>query len=130
LLAFLVGIALAVGFSAIFGPLGRRAAPFPRAPISPFGQLELDRRELPRSGPVPIALALAEPSANADPLPAHVFSTSDDRMIETKARLDEARSVATVEIDSGWLQPGTYLVQLKTTERSVLPLRRYMVVVR
>ena len=32
---------------------------------------------------------------------------------------------AHLEIEVGWLTPGTYLVYLTTTEKSPLPLRRY-----
>ena len=55
---------------------------------------------------------------------------SDRRKLEMGARLDPTLTVATIEIESGWLVPDTYLVQLRTTERSVLPLRRYVIVVR
>ena len=41
-----------------------------------------------------------------------------------------ARMAATIEVDAGYLQPGTYLVEIQTTERSVFPLRRYFIVVR
>src|SRR2546422_2335965 len=95
LAVFVAGCALTVGTGLLLR--GRSPAPFPRAPVAPFGQLELDRGELPASGLIPIALALAEPSANADPLPAQVFSTTSDRMLEMKARLDDARTVATIE---------------------------------
>jgi hypothetical protein len=129
LTAFAAGLALAVGAGLALGRLGRHST-LPAAPIEPFGQLELDRRDFPSSRPIPIALRLAEPSADANPLPAQVFSMSDRRKLEMGARLDAARTVATIDIESGWLLPGTYLVQLRTTERSVLPLRRYVIVVR
>ena len=123
------GVALAVGAGFALGLLGRRST-LPTAPIEPFGQLELDHRDLPKTGALAIGLALAEPSADANPLPAQVFSMSDRRKLEMGARLDPTLTVATIEIESGWLVPDTYLVQLRTTERSVLPLRRYVIVVR
>jgi hypothetical protein len=130
LLPFAAGAALAAAIALVFGPLGRRAPAFPRPPIAPSGQLEFARSELPSSGAIPIAFALGKPSADAHPLPAQIFSMSDQRQFDTEARLDAARSTATIEVDAGWLgQPGTYLVQLKTTE-APLPLVRYVIVVR
>src|SRR2546429_617211 len=103
--AVATGGAIAVGVGFAVGALGGRhasRAPLPRAPIAPFGQLEIDRSELPRTGPVPIALALAEPSADANPLPASLLSMVDKRMMQTEARLDETRTVVTIEIDATW----------------------------
>lgn len=127
--AFAAGVALAVGAGFALGLLGRRST-LPAAPIPPFGQITLDRRDFPGSHPIRVSLALAEPSADANPVPAQVFSMADRRKLEMGARLDEARTIASIEIEPDWLQPGTYLVQLRTTERTVLPLRRYVIVVR
>jgi hypothetical protein len=106
------------------------ASTSPDRPLEPFGTLELAQADLPRDGPLQVALRLAEPSADANPLPASVLSTPDERVWSAEARLDATRTIATIEIDAGWLQPGNYVVTLKTTERSPMPLRRYAIVVR
>jgi hypothetical protein len=31
------------------------------------------------------------------------------------------------DIDAAWLEPGQYLIQLRTAERVALPLRRYVI---
>jgi hypothetical protein len=38
--------------------------------------------------------------------------------------------VATLELDPSWLLPGSYFVELQTTERSAFPVRRYAIEVR
>lgn len=102
----------------------------PEQPLPPFATLHLERSAFSASGPVRVSLGLAEPSADADPRPVHLLSIDDERVFSTEGRLDGERSVATIEIDSEWLRPGSYLVQMKTTERSHFPLRRYVIVVR
>jgi hypothetical protein len=144
--AFSVGLVTAIALSGCGEPEPGPAVPAPAAvpsdrpapvtstapgsPLAPFGTLELARAELTPGAPVRVHLALAEPSADANPLPAALLSMSDKRVLTTEAQLDEQRLVATIEIDAAWLRPDQYLVQLQTTERSPLPLRRYVLVVR
>jgi hypothetical protein len=113
------------------GQPSRSAAPgSAAAPLPAFATLELARADFPASGPLRLSLGLAEPSADAEPRPVSVLSIQDQRVYSTQARLDAARMVATIEVPTDFLQPGTYLVQMKTTERVTFPLRRYVIEVR
>jgi len=129
LVAFAAGVALSAGAGFWLGPLGRRSPQPAPLPIQPSGQLELARSALPRSGLIPISFALGEPCADANPLPVLLFSMSDRREIKVEGRLDSVRTTTTIEVDPSWLLPGAYLVQIQTTARSPLPLRRYVIVV-
>jgi hypothetical protein len=79
---------------------------------------------------VRVSLGLAEPSADDEPRPVRLISQPDHRILEVSGALESGRTAATIEVDPGYLEPGTYLVEVQTTERSHLPLRRYFIVVR
>jgi hypothetical protein len=40
-----------------------------------------------------------------------------------------ARDVVRLEVPPGWLAPGSYLIEVRTTERNPLPLRRFALIV-
>ncbi len=117
-------------------PAASPAAPAsPQAPsephaIAPTQTLVLERSAFPSSGPVRVSLELPETSADAEPRPVRLVSQPDHRILELSGSLESDRSAATIEIDSNYLEPGTYLVEMKTTERSHFPLRRYFIHVR
>ena len=107
-----------------------RSATSQSEPLPAFATLALSRAEFPSAGPVSLSLSLAEPSADAAPRPVTVLSIKDQRVYTTEGHLDAERIVAAVEVPADFLEPGTYLVQMKTTERTPFPLRRYVVEVR
>ncbi|HVN39128.1 MAG TPA: hypothetical protein VMW19_13255 [Myxococcota bacterium] len=81
--------------------------------------------------PVVLHLVLGEPSRTDDPRPVRILDAEDGtRNLEAKAVLDAGRSEARFEIDPAFLHPGRYIVEVKTTEAAVLPLRRYVLEVR
>jgi hypothetical protein len=55
------------------------------------------------------------------------------RVVDTSGRELRAQAIvqgrerasANLDIEPGWLVPGTYLIHLTTKERSALPLRRF-----
>ncbi len=110
--------------------LARATATSPDRPLAPSRTLELSRADFPSDGPVRVTLGLAEPSANAEPRPVRLVSQPDHRILQLAGALEADRRAATIEVDPGYLQPGTYLVEMKTTERGVFPLRRYFIIVR
>jgi len=81
--------------------------------------------------PVVLHLVLGEPSRTDEPRPVRILDAEDGtRNLEAKAVLDAGRSEARFEIDPTFLHPGRYIVEVKTTEPSPLPLRRYVLEVR
>ncbi len=85
---------------------------------------------LPVGRPVALDLVLAEPSRNAEPLSTQVRDTRG-RVLDLFATLQgDERTSARLEIEAGWLSPGDYLVEVRTTERSHFSLRRYPLEVR
>ena len=83
------------------------------------------------SRPVVLHLVLGVPSATDEPRPVRILDAEDGtRNLEAKAVLESGRSEARFEIDPSFLHPGRYIVEVKTTEAFVLPLRRYVLEVR
>ena len=124
-------------------PVARKVAPAPPAPraeapaspdanprVEPSRSIELDRSKFPASGSVRVSLGLVGLSADDRARPVRVISQPDHRIVETSGALDSERTAATIELAPEYLQPGTYLVEMKTTERGPLALRRYYLVVR
>lgn len=116
--------------AAFAAPPSPPAAPTTRHSVAPSGKLELERSAFPTSGPVRVSLELPEMSTDAEPRPVRLISQPDHRILELPGALESDRRAATIEVDPGYLQPGTYLVEIQTTERGAFPLRRYFIVVR
>ncbi len=80
--------------------------------------------------PLALDLALGEPSRTAEPLAAQLRDMNG-RVLDLPAAVAvDGRMSARIEIEPGWLSPGSYLVELRTTERSHFPMRRYPLEVR
>ena len=125
-------VVVAVGARLLPGPAGPRspdpaAAPATGHRVESGATLELSLEELPPDAPVRVSLLLGVPSTSADPRPVRVIAEADRRVLETEGHLDAERGAATFEIEPGWLQPGRYVVEVRTTERSHFPLRRYAI---
>lgn len=115
--------------------------PTPEEPVTPppdyhierSGRLSLDVSSLPADGVVTFGLALDEDALGGgqDPLPAVVVSASDGRRLELSATpAGGAQSGARLEIDSAWFEPGLYMIQIRTKEKTALPLLRYVLEVK
>lgn len=79
---------------------------------------------------VPVALALAaDPSADPAPLPVRVISGTG-ALLELDAVVAADRATATLDLPRSFLEPGRYLIEVRTTEKSHFPLRRYVVEVK
>lgn len=91
--------------------------------------LEIPAGTLAGDEPTVMDLLFPKPTEAAQ-LPVRVLAF-DGRQLESRGaiRADDRRS-ASVEIPAGWLSPGRYLIELKTTEQTHFPLRRYVVEVR
>ena len=117
------------------------ATPTPEEPIAPpadhyiddSGRLSLSAASLPARGAVTFGLALDEKALGTgqDPLATVVVSTGDGRRLELSATpVAGLRSGVRLEVDAAWLEPGLYMIQIRTAEKTALPLRRYVLEVR
>ncbi len=91
---------------------------------------KIEAAALPGDRPLALDLALVEPSRTAEPLAAQVRDMNR-RVLDLQAAVAvDGRMSARLEIEPGWLLPGSYLVEVRTTERSHFPIRRYPLEVR
>ena len=81
-----------------------------------------------RSQPVAFSLRLGEGSTNDEPRSVRLIAT-DGRVLELDGVLANDRMSASIDVPAEFLLPGRYLVEVKTTEATHFPLRRYVVVV-
>jgi hypothetical protein len=98
--------------------------------IEEGGRLSLDAHSMPVSGVVRFGLALDREALGAgqDPLPAVVVSAGDGRRLELAAiPVAGSQSGVRLDLDAAWLEPGLYMIQLRTAEKVALPLRRYVI---
>ena len=97
--------------------------------IESSGEVAIDSAALVPGKPVVLHLVLGEASRTEEPRPVRVLSP-DGRAVEGKGSLDEGRLEVRYELDSAFLRPGRYVVEVRTTEMSHFPLRRYAINVR
>ena len=92
--------------------------------------IQIDAASLVPGKPVVLRLVLGEPSRSQEPRPVRVLSL-DSRVFEGQGILGSDLADARFEIDPAFLStPGRYIVEVKTTEQSHFPLRRYALEVR
>jgi hypothetical protein len=98
--------------------------------IATHETIRIDAASLVPGKPVVLRLDLEVPSRTEEPRPVRVIS-EDRRILEGQGTLGDGRSDARFEIDPAFFSvPGRYIVEVKTTELSHFPLRRYAVEVR
>jgi hypothetical protein len=98
--------------------------------LQPAELAEIETGTLPVGRPLVVELVLAVPSTNAEPLRAQLRDTTGRAFALLAAVEQGERMSARIEIEPSWLRPGSYLVELRTTERSHFPIRRYPFAVR
>ena len=113
-------------------PAGAPAAAGDRSPyrdlrIESSGTVEIAAAELVPGRPVVLHLVLGEPSKTDEPRPVRILAFDGARQFEGQGSLDSDRSEASFSVDPSFLAPGRYVVEVKTTELTHFPLRRYVV---
>lgn len=78
--------------------------------------------------PVAFRLELGESPPNAEPPGVRIIAT-DGRILELEGALADDRMTTSIEVPTEFLSPGRYMVEVKTTELTHFPLRRYVIVV-
>ena len=88
-------------------------------------------QDLPTERPLVLDLLLPAALPNADALPARIISMDGSGELKLPdAVVATDRDRVRVQIESGWLSPGRYRIEIETAERSQLALRRYPLEVR
>lgn len=106
----------------------RRPEPEYRIPQS--GRLSIEAASLPEAGALALGLGLVEEDGGIEPLAVRVASVDGRAYDTTAVRQSTNAPDVRVEIDADWLQPGKYMIQIKTAGKGPLPLRRYVLEVR
>ena len=116
--------------AAALAPAPAEIPPLPEQPrLESGGTLWIDSRELDRSKPLTLELVLGEPSTSDAPLAVR-FLVRNAAPHLGSAALSTDRTSARFDVDPAWLEPGRYVVEVKTTEPSHFPVRRYAIEVR
>lgn len=98
--------------------------------IPEHGRLSLETGDLPMNGALELALDLPDEARGNDPLSV-VIASVDGRRLEAIAAIAPGSGTGVqLEIDSIWLEPGRYMISVKTAEASHFPLRRYVLEIR
>ena len=84
-------------------------------------------QDLPTERPLVLNLLLSASLPSADALPVRILSmdgSGELKLPDAVVAADGDR--VRVQIESGWLSPGSYRIEIETSERSHLALRRYL----
>jgi hypothetical protein len=88
-------------------------------------------QDLPTERPLALNLLLPAALPSADVLPARIVAMDGSRELKLPdAVVTNDRGKVQVQIESGWLSPGRYRIEIETTEPSHLALRRYLLEIR
>jgi len=99
----------------------------PRIVIPDKGRLEVDRETLRKGSVVALGLDMPDDVRAEGPLATTVVDVTRERVLEVEAvPVSGAGTGVQLEIDTEWLEPGPYMIQVKTNEKSHLPIRRYV----
>lgn len=89
--------------------------------------ISLAIEDLPKDRPLTLDLALPAVLPSADPLPARIVAMDGTAKLKLPdAVVASDRDRVQVEIESGWLAPGRYSIEIETSETAQLALRRYL----
>jgi len=88
-------------------------------------------RDLPGERPLVLDLLLPAALPSADALPARIISTDGSGELKLSgAVVATDRDRVRVQIESGWLSPGSYRIEIEATERAELAPQRYLLEIR
>ena len=94
--------------------------------IAESGRLSLDAESLPSHGPLTLVLDLPD-EARGDGLRTIRIGSTDGRRVETTARpLKGPGTGVQLNIETGFLSRGLYMIEIDTVENTPLRIRRYV----
>jgi len=115
--------------SADASPAEPAPAPDPAVPLPTGATLVVERAMLRPGEPLQLDLELPDVAGGIDVLSARMLSEASEET-PLEVRVAEARTSVQVSIDAAALPPGRYLIEIKTSERTHFPLRRYVLEIR
>ena len=101
----------------------------PAAPLATGATLVVERALLRPGEPLQLDLELPDVAGGIDVLSARMLSEASEET-PLEVRIADARTSVQVSIDAAALPPGRYLIEIKTSERTHFPLRRYVLEIR
>lgn len=110
-------------------PEPRLLRPYDELRIASSETIAIEASALEPGRPLVLHLELGEPSRTDEPRPVRIISP-DSQVIEGAGTLEGDRQQVRFEFDPAFLHPGRYIVEVRTTEMSHFPLRRYAIEVR
>lgn len=96
-------------------------------PIEKGRTLGIEAADLPQT---PLLLDLRIPADVIPPEPLVKVTAPDGRVLETLGSATDPADGLRLAIDPAWLTPGRYVIEVRTLDRSHLPLRRFALLVR
>jgi hypothetical protein len=102
----------------------------PRAPalrIAESGRISIDAASLPDGEVLALGLALADEARGSEPLSVRVVSIDGRRIETTAVPAAGSGSGLRLELETEWLRPGRYMIEVTTAEKIPLHLRRYVI---
>ena len=115
--------------SAEASPAEPAAGSGPAVPLATGATLVVERALLRPGEPLQLDLELPDVAGGIDVLSARMLSeASEETALEV--RVADAGTSVQVSIDAAALPPGRYLIEIKTSERTHFPLRRYVLEIR
>ncbi len=119
------------GRGAAIAPSEERGAPSgPRAPalrIAESGRISIDAASLPDGEVLALGLALSDEARGSEPLSVRVVSIDGRRIETTAVPAAGSGSGLRLELETEWLRPGRYMIEVTTAEKIPLRLRRYVI---
>ena len=91
--------------------------------------MSISAHDLPTEDPLVLNLLLPAALPSADALPARIVAMDGSRELKLSDAVVAGDRVR-VQIESRWLSPGRYRIEIETTEQSQLALRHYPLEVR
>jgi hypothetical protein len=98
----------------------------PAIRIAEHGRLSLDAETLPTEGPLTLVLDLPDEARGDGPRSVRIVSTDGRRIDTTASSLDGSGTGIQLNIESGFLSPGLYMIEIDTAESTPLQIRRYV----
>ena len=90
------------------------------------GRLSVDAASLPKNEVITLGLALPDEAHGGELLPVRIVDVGGRRLEITATPLAGRNGGVRLEIDSDWLTPGRYMIEISTFEETPLALRRYV----